>query len=248
MDSNAKAWQVSARLGRLWFGMAHDFKVGRDAVWRCGISWGEVGYGLELFQEVSHEQEWGAMDVILEVKDRASLVDVVSEYTSLKKRGSRWIGLCPLHAERTPSFSVDEDKQLFHCFGCNTGGDVITFLMKADGLTFRQALEKLCERHGIPYTEFRGARPLPSRPPRVTNPNKWSEIVKGLVLCPFCGSGGDEVLLITRPCFYVHCYHCSADGPVTQEAIDATALWNRRYGQTENNGEGENHDYPYRTA
>lgn len=82
--------------------------------------------------------------LVQDARSRHNLSDVVGRYTDLKKRGAReQIGLCPFHSERTPSFEVNDDKGTYHCHGCGVGGDAITFLMKRDGLTFRQAIEDL---------------------------------------------------------------------------------------------------------
>jgi DNA primase len=83
------------------------------------------------------------------VRSAADMARTVGEYVSLRKAGRRLTGLCPFHAEKTPSFYVDEQKQLFHCFGCGVGGDVFKFLMLHDKLEFREALESLAERNGI---------------------------------------------------------------------------------------------------
>ena len=85
-----------------------------------------------------------------EVRARCDIVDVISRYTSLTKRGSGYVGLCPFHNEKTPSFSVSRDKQFFHCFGCGVGGDVITFMMKIENLDFPDAVVQLAERAGLP--------------------------------------------------------------------------------------------------
>ncbi len=84
-----------------------------------------------------------------EVRARCDIVDIISRYTSLNKRGSGYVGLCPFHNEKTPSFSVSRDKQFFHCFGCGVGGDVITFIMKIENLDFPAAVEYLAERAGL---------------------------------------------------------------------------------------------------
>ncbi|TAN59535.1 DNA primase, partial [bacterium] len=84
-----------------------------------------------------------------EVKERASIVQVISEYVPLKKRGANYIGLCPFHSEKTPSFSVNEEKKIFYCFGCNAGGNVIAFLMKKDGVEFPDAVRTLASRFGV---------------------------------------------------------------------------------------------------
>ncbi|MDX1660104.1 MAG: CHC2 zinc finger domain-containing protein, partial [Nitriliruptorales bacterium] len=73
-------------------------------------------------------------DDIEALRERADIVDVVSDHTKLQRAGSRWKGLCPFHSEKTPSFTVDPAKNLFHCFGCNEGGDIYHFLMKIEGL------------------------------------------------------------------------------------------------------------------
>lgn len=86
---------------------------------------------------------------VSELKTRADIYDVVSDSVQLKKSGANWSGLCPFHAEKTPSFSVNTSKQIFHCFGCGTGGDVISFVMKLEGVSFREALEVLASRYGM---------------------------------------------------------------------------------------------------
>lgn len=86
---------------------------------------------------------------ISEIRNRASLLEVVSDYVSLKKTGKNYKGLCPFHSEKTPSFMVNEEKQIFHCFGCGEGGDVFAFLMKAGHFTFPEAAKELAKRYGI---------------------------------------------------------------------------------------------------
>ncbi|MHB8780842.1 MAG: DNA primase [Candidatus Geothermincolia bacterium] len=83
------------------------------------------------------------------VRQRADLVDVLSDHMQLKKAGRVFKGLCPFHDEKTPSFTVDPVKQLYHCFGCGEGGDVFTFLEKKEGLGFIEAVERLAQRYGI---------------------------------------------------------------------------------------------------
>ncbi len=90
---------------------------------------------------------------IEEVRDRASIVQVVNEYVPLTKRGHNHVGLCPFHSEKTPSFTVNEEKKIFYCFGCNATGNVITFLMKKDGLAFPEAVRALASRYGITINE-----------------------------------------------------------------------------------------------
>ncbi len=89
-------------------------------------------------------------DDIAEVREKARIDDVVSGYVTLKRAGGGSLkGLCPFHDEKTPSFNVNPARQFFHCFGCGEGGDVISFLMKVDGLTFTEAVERLAEKVGV---------------------------------------------------------------------------------------------------
>src|SRR5678815_2297128 len=84
------------------------------------------------------------------VRNSADIVRVVSDYVSLKGAGSTLKGLCPIHSEKTPSFTVHRDKQFFHCFGCHAGGDVFSFLMLAEKVPFPEAVELVAEKCGIP--------------------------------------------------------------------------------------------------
>ncbi|MCY4489647.1 MAG: DNA primase [Deltaproteobacteria bacterium] len=88
-----------------------------------------------------------------EVRARASIAEVVSDYVTLKKAGQNYSGLCPFHSEKTPSFTVNEEKGVFYCFGCREGGDVFKFVMLYDGLTFPESVERLAERYGIPIEQ-----------------------------------------------------------------------------------------------
>ena len=88
-------------------------------------------------------------DAVEAVRAAADLHGVVSGYVALKKSGARWRGLCPFHQEKTPSFYVDSDKQLYYCFGCGTGGDVFKFLMLYEKLDFPEALRSLATRYGV---------------------------------------------------------------------------------------------------
>ncbi len=89
-------------------------------------------------------------EAIEAIKRRLSLKEVVSRYVALKPAGrGRWKGLCPFHQEKTPSFYVDEEKGLFHCFGCKAGGDLIAFVERIEGLDFQAALERLAEEAGV---------------------------------------------------------------------------------------------------
>ena len=92
--------------------------------------------------------------VIEEVQNRSDIVEVISEYLPLKPAGKNFKALCPFHQEKTPSFMVSPDRQLFKCFGCNAGGDVISFLSKHEGLTFMEALKMLADRAGVRLPEM----------------------------------------------------------------------------------------------
>jgi DNA primase len=83
------------------------------------------------------------------VKQAADIVEVVSAHTDLRRQGARWVGLCPFHEERTPSFSVDQGEKLYHCFGCGVGGDTIKFVEEKEGLGFAEAVELLADRYGV---------------------------------------------------------------------------------------------------
>jgi DNA primase len=87
--------------------------------------------------------------VLAELRSAADIVEVIGEHTKLKKAGRSWKGLCPFHRERTPSFTVDRDKGLYHCFGCGVGGDVIHFVRQIDRLDFPEAVEALAGRFGV---------------------------------------------------------------------------------------------------
>ena len=86
---------------------------------------------------------------ITEIRQRASIVEVISDYVTLKKAGRNHMGLCPFHGEKTPSFTVSEEKGIYHCFGCHAGGSVFNFLMQYDHLTFPEAVERVAKRYGI---------------------------------------------------------------------------------------------------
>ncbi len=94
-------------------------------------------------------------DVIRRVRDSIDIQELVSGYVTLRRAGKNWQGLCPFHNEKTPSFSVNPDKQIFHCFGCGVGGDVFKFLELQKGLNFPEAVRELAERAGIALPESR---------------------------------------------------------------------------------------------
>ena len=90
-----------------------------------------------------------AENIVNEIREKADIVSIVSDYVALKKRGRNYLALCPFHSEKTPSFTVSQEKQLFHCFGCGEGGNVISFVMKIDNLSFREAVKHLADKVGI---------------------------------------------------------------------------------------------------
>ncbi|MGH7809526.1 MAG: CHC2 zinc finger domain-containing protein, partial [Candidatus Binatia bacterium] len=90
-----------------------------------------------------------SQEIIAEIRNRASIVEVISDYVTLKKAGRNHMGLCPFHAEKSPSFTVSEEKSIYHCFGCHAGGSVFHFLMQYDHLTFPESVERVAKRYGI---------------------------------------------------------------------------------------------------
>jgi DNA primase len=98
-------------------------------------------------------------DLLEQVRGANPIYDVVSDYVSLKKSGRNYLGLCPFHGEKTPSFTVNQERQIFHCFGCGEGGNVIGFIMKREGLSFPEAVRHLAARRGIALPERSTGRP-----------------------------------------------------------------------------------------
>ena len=88
-------------------------------------------------------------ELLDEIKSKNDIVDIISEYVNLKRAGRSFFGLCPFHKEKSPSFAVSPDKQIFHCFGCNVGGDVFHFISKVENISFREAIELLANRANI---------------------------------------------------------------------------------------------------
>jgi DNA primase len=92
-------------------------------------------------------------EIIQQIRERVDLVDLVGRFVTLKKAGRSYKGLCPFHGEKTPSFNVNPDRQAFYCFGCQTGGNAITFLMKIENLSFPEAARALARERGIEIPE-----------------------------------------------------------------------------------------------
>ncbi|MBF0189222.1 MAG: DNA primase, partial [Magnetococcales bacterium] len=97
------------------------------------------------------------------LRDRIDMVELVSRHVTLKRSGGNWLGLCPFHDEKTPSFSVRPDRGFYKCFGCGAGGDAIAFLMQIKGATFPEAVEELAAISGLPLPESRPVTPEQSR-------------------------------------------------------------------------------------
>jgi DNA primase len=88
-------------------------------------------------------------NTLQEIKDRIDIVELISEYVHLKQAGQNWKGLCPFHTEKTPSFTVSPAKQIYHCFGCGNGGDIFTFTINYDNVSFPEAMRLLAKRAGV---------------------------------------------------------------------------------------------------
>ena len=88
-------------------------------------------------------------DIIEEVRTKNDIVDVISQYVKLQRKGSSYFGLCPFHNEKSPSFSVSPGKQMYYCFGCGAGGNVFTFVMEYENFTFVEAMQYLAERASV---------------------------------------------------------------------------------------------------
>ena len=95
-------------------------------------------------------------ELIDEIRNKNDIVDVISQYVVLKRSGRNFFGLCPFHKEKSPSFSVSPDKQIFHCFGCGVGGNVFHFVSKIENLSFRETMEMLAEKSGIELPTLEG--------------------------------------------------------------------------------------------
>ena len=113
-----------------------------------------VGFSLS-FREVGYTVQ---NDDVKRVKERLDILEVIGDRVRLHRAGRGYLGLCPFHDEKTPSFHVSQERQNYHCFGCGRGGDVFTFVMETEGLEFRQALELLADRAGVALTRSEGRR------------------------------------------------------------------------------------------
>ena len=112
-----------------------------------------LGAFVKTIEKVEVRTLYYSEETIEEVRVRNDIVDVISNYVSLKKKGASHFGLCPFHNEKSPSFSVSRDKQMYYCFGCGAGGNVFTFIMEYENYTFPEALKMLAERAGMELPE-----------------------------------------------------------------------------------------------
>ncbi len=99
------------------------------------------------------------MEIVDRVRQVANIIDIASQYTTLRKRGRRHVGLCPFHSEKDPSFTVDDERQLFHCFGCGVGGDIFSLVMEKENLSFPEALRYLANKYNIPLPQEKRISP-----------------------------------------------------------------------------------------
>lgn len=130
-------------------GTHRQARPGSQSCWALAGGWGATGSG-----PADGGQGGAALQridghILDEIRDRVDIVDVIADYVPLRRSGKNFVGLCPFHRERTPSFTVAPDKQMFYCFGCQTGGDVFAFLMKREGWSFPEAAAELARRAGV---------------------------------------------------------------------------------------------------
>ncbi|MBR0043485.1 MAG: DNA primase, partial [Synergistaceae bacterium] len=88
------------------------------------------------------------------IKSRIDIVELISDYVRLRRAGRNYLGLCPFHNEKTPSFTVSQERQTWHCFGCERGGDIFTFIMQHENMDFYEALKFLADRAGVEIKNF----------------------------------------------------------------------------------------------
>ena len=92
-------------------------------------------------------------DIKYQILEQSDIIDIISDVVQLRKRGSNFIGLCPFHTEKTPSFTVSPDKGIYKCFGCSKSGNVITFMMDYHGMEYPEAMKELARRAGVTIPE-----------------------------------------------------------------------------------------------
>lgn len=134
---------------------------------------------------------------IEEIKSRVDIVELAGEYLTLKKAGRNYLGLCPFHSEKTPSFTVNREKQIFYCFGCGAGGNAITFLMKITNKTFPEAIKELAEKTGVllpPRLTTQEGRARDSLRETILNLNLQAAKLYERTLHSSSGKGAEEYL------------------------------------------------------
>ncbi len=114
--------------------------------------------------------------IIREIEAKIDIVELISESVSLSRKGNRYWGLCPFHQEKTPSFSASREKQMFYCFGCHAGGNSFSYLMKRDGLEFREALEVLAAKAGVEIVQARDKKSSDKRKQVISSEQYGSEL------------------------------------------------------------------------
>ncbi|MGH7198363.1 MAG: CHC2 zinc finger domain-containing protein, partial [Candidatus Omnitrophota bacterium] len=92
-------------------------------------------------------------EILSEIRARVSIAEVIAPYVALRKAGRNHLGLCPFHNENTPSFSVNDERGFFHCFGCGVSGNAFTFLVRLDGISFPEAVRRLAAKAGVPLPQ-----------------------------------------------------------------------------------------------
>lgn len=116
-------------------------------------------------------------EIIENIRTETNIVDVVGQYVQLKKSGKNYLGLCPFHNEKTPSFSVAEDKQIFHCFGCGKGGNVFSFVQEIEGLSFPEAVSKVAEESEIDISEYFNVENYSLTASQTSTQNKTNQMI-----------------------------------------------------------------------
>jgi len=99
-----------------------------------------------------------SQETIARVKERANLIEIIGESVSLRRQGSNYVGLCPFHSEKSPSFMIRGGGEGYHCFGCGAGGNVISYVMQTRGLSFPEAVEDLASRFGVEVVYEQGGK------------------------------------------------------------------------------------------
>ncbi len=111
-------------------------------------------------------------NAIDEVRQRADIVEIIGAHVRLRRAGRNFVGLCPFHNEKTPSFSVNAERGFYHCFGCGAGGTVFNFMMKIEGLSFPEAIRSLATRYGVSLPELKNDGPGAAERDALTRANQ----------------------------------------------------------------------------